>query len=237
MEAITYVGHSAHSIKDCIMLNRRAVLGSAAAFIALPTARAEEGKGPLVGVRGTRLFIERYGDPAATPIIYIHGGPGSGSYDAGVYQGLGAVGSFFRGLYATDYALRYPLAVSGLVFKNATFDPNGSLQSLLRACAALMAEKGNKSDSDALLSLAEANVSACDRLLGYVRYSQKLGPDRERLYAHQEQLLDFLPSWWRHRVSARDGRRAIRNTRPWSRTMHCTKTCAPNWRQSPLPRW
>ncbi|GAA0560269.1 alpha/beta fold hydrolase [Rhizomicrobium electricum] len=220
------------------MLNRRTVLGTAAAFVALPSARAEESKGTLVSVRGTRLFVERYGDPAAMPILYVHGGPGSGSYDAGVYQGprLGAAaqlicldqrgvlrsdpaasvtvndivedlealrqtlglrrwvlwGHSFGGLYAADYALRYPHAVSGLVFENATLDPDGSLKSMMRACADLIAEKGNKPDADALLALADANVSSRERLLGYVRYSQKLGADRERLYVHQAPLLDFF---------------------------------------------
>ncbi len=220
------------------MLSRRTVLGSAAAFAALSAARAQDSKGALVSVRGTRLYVESYGDPAATPIVYVHGGPGSGSYDAGVYQGprLGTAarlicldqrgvlrsdpaacvtvndivedlealrqtlgirrwvlwGHSFGGLYAADYALRYGPAVSGLVFENATLDPDGSLKSMLRACGGLLAEKGNKPDSDAVLALAEANIPARERLLGYVRYSQKLGAERERLYVHQQPLLDFF---------------------------------------------
>jgi proline iminopeptidase len=220
------------------MLSRRTVLGSAAAFAALSAARAQDSKGALVSVRGTRLYVESYGDPAATPIIYVHGGPGSGSYDAGVYQGprLGTAarlicldqrgvlrsdpetaitvndivedlealrqalgvrrwvlwGHSFGSLYVVDYALRYGHAVSGLVIENGTLDPKGSAQTMLRACAALLAEKGNKTDSDALTALADANVSAREQIEGYVKYSQKLGADRERLYVHQEQLLDFF---------------------------------------------
>jgi proline iminopeptidase len=218
------------------MLNRRSMLACAAASLTL--ARAEESQSRLVDIRGTRLFIDCYGDRAAMPVVYVHGGPGSGSYDAGVYQGarIGAGarlicldqrgvlrsdpaasvtvndivedlealrqalgirrwvlwGHSFGGLYAADYALRYGPAVAGLIFENGTLDTDGSLKSMVRACAALLSSKGDQASSEALAALMAPNVSARERLLGYVRYSQKLGSERERLYVHQEPLLDFF---------------------------------------------
>jgi proline iminopeptidase len=220
------------------MFNRRAVLGSVAAFAAISAAHAQA-KDNLVAVRGTRLYVERFGDKKAMPIVYVHGGPGSGSYDAGLYQGarlsagaqlicldqrgvlrsdpetavtvndiiedLEAVrqalgirrwvlwGHSFGGYYATKYALRYGDAVAGLVYENITLDPEGSTKHMLRGCAALLDQKGLAAERDAALALAEADVPKRERFLGYVRYSQKLGADRQRLYVHQEAMLDFFP--------------------------------------------
>ncbi|GAA0543523.1 proline iminopeptidase [Rhizomicrobium palustre] len=219
------------------MLNRRTVLCSTTAFAVLSAARAEPNN--LVAVRGTRLYVERFGNKKAMPIVYVHGGPGSGSYDAGLYQGArlsaGAQlicldqrgvlrsdpetavtvndiiedlegvrqalgirrwvlwGHSFGGYYATKYALRYPSAVAGLVYENITLDPDGSMKHMLRACAALLDQKGFTAERDAALALIDAPVSTRERLLSYSRLSMKLGADRQRLYVHQEAMLDFFP--------------------------------------------
>ena len=38
------------------------------------------GLGQLVEVNGTRLFLDVRGSEDAPPLLYIHGGPGMGSY-------------------------------------------------------------------------------------------------------------------------------------------------------------
>jgi len=37
--------------------------------------------GRLVGINGTRIFVDDRGDPAAPALLFIHGGPGQGCYD------------------------------------------------------------------------------------------------------------------------------------------------------------
>jgi proline iminopeptidase len=43
--------------------------------------------GRLVPVNGTRLHVDEYGDPAAPMMLFVHGGPGQGSYDFSRHQG------------------------------------------------------------------------------------------------------------------------------------------------------
>lgn len=41
----------------------------------------------LMEIRGTRLYVDQRGAEGAPPLLYLHGGPGSGSYDFLSFQG------------------------------------------------------------------------------------------------------------------------------------------------------
>jgi proline iminopeptidase len=41
----------------------------------------------LVRINGTRLFVDDRGDAAASPLLFIHGGPGQSCYDFMQLQG------------------------------------------------------------------------------------------------------------------------------------------------------
>ena len=64
--------------------------------------------GRLVGVNGTRLFVDDRGDPTAPAVLYIHGGPGQGCYDFMRSQGdllarrLRVIGVDQRGTLRSD---------------------------------------------------------------------------------------------------------------------------------------
>ncbi|HZY96602.1 MAG TPA: alpha/beta hydrolase [Candidatus Cybelea sp.] len=78
------------------MISRRSALaGAGAALFAAPAraladvgqgARRSYGPGHLVAVRGKHLYVEISGPADAPALVYIHGGPGTGSYDFGLYQ-------------------------------------------------------------------------------------------------------------------------------------------------------
>ncbi|TCC57989.1 alpha/beta hydrolase [Kribbella pittospori] len=62
----------------------------------------------LIEVRGTRLYVDRRGPEDAPPLLFLHGGPGSGSYDFMSFQGdrlaeqLHVVGVDQRGVQQSD---------------------------------------------------------------------------------------------------------------------------------------
>lgn len=62
----------------------------------------------LIDVRGTRLHIDQRGPQDAPPLLYLHGGPGSGSHDFMFFQGdrlserLQLVGVDQRGVQRSD---------------------------------------------------------------------------------------------------------------------------------------
>lgn len=59
---------------------RRAMLLLSCVALSAGTARAEA-TGSLVPVRGARLYVEILGPATAPAVLYLHGGPGTGSYD------------------------------------------------------------------------------------------------------------------------------------------------------------
>jgi len=64
--------------------------------------------GRLVGVNGTRIFVDERGDPGAPALLFIHGGPGQGCYDFMRSQGdllarrLRVIGVDQRGTLRSD---------------------------------------------------------------------------------------------------------------------------------------
>ena len=62
----------------------------------------------LTEIRGTRLYVDRRGAAGAPPLLYLHGGPGSGSYDFMSFQGdrlssrLDLIGVDQRGVQHSD---------------------------------------------------------------------------------------------------------------------------------------
>ncbi|MEU0567678.1 alpha/beta fold hydrolase [Nonomuraea sp. NPDC005983] len=62
----------------------------------------------LIDVRGTRLHVDQRGAKDAPPLLYLHGGPGSGSHDFMSFQGerlserLRLVGVDQRGVQRSD---------------------------------------------------------------------------------------------------------------------------------------
>ena len=62
----------------------------------------------LIEVRGTRLYVDRRGPEDAPALLYLHGGPGSGSYDFMSFQGdrlserLQIIGVDQRGVQQSD---------------------------------------------------------------------------------------------------------------------------------------
>jgi proline iminopeptidase len=49
-------------------------------------ARAQTAAGKLVAIRDTRLYVEDSGPREAPALLYLHGGPGAGSFDFSLYQ-------------------------------------------------------------------------------------------------------------------------------------------------------
>lgn len=49
-------------------------------------APANYGAGRMVAVRGKKLYVEISGPETAPPLVFIHGGPGEGSWEFGYYQ-------------------------------------------------------------------------------------------------------------------------------------------------------
>ena len=62
----------------------------------------------LMEIRGTRLYVDRRGVAGSPPLLYLHGGPGSGSYDFMSFQGdllskrLDLIGVDQRGVQHSD---------------------------------------------------------------------------------------------------------------------------------------
>jgi len=62
----------------------------------------------LMEIRGTRLYVDRRGTAGSPPLLYLHGGPGSGSYDFMSFQGdllskrLDLIGVDQRGVQHSD---------------------------------------------------------------------------------------------------------------------------------------
>ncbi|WP_112241652.1 alpha/beta fold hydrolase [Kribbella monticola] len=62
----------------------------------------------LLEIRGTRLYVDRRGTTGSPPLLFLHGGPGSGSYDFLSFQGdrlsakLDLVGVDQRGVQHSD---------------------------------------------------------------------------------------------------------------------------------------
>lgn len=77
------------------MLNRRDWLAGASsglllsAFAASRAAAEMQGEPPgeQLMIRGKRLFVQRWGPTTAPVVVYLHGGPGTGSYDFAIHQG------------------------------------------------------------------------------------------------------------------------------------------------------
>jgi proline iminopeptidase len=76
-----------------MMLSRRLVVAGGLALLVAPSSRAAEAgfprpghPGRLIEIRGKKLYVEVSGPENAPVVVYIHGGPGSGSYDFGLYQ-------------------------------------------------------------------------------------------------------------------------------------------------------
>lgn len=51
------------------------------------TPAVTQSRGELIELRGKRLYVEDSGPKTAPALLYLHGGPGSGSYDFSLYQG------------------------------------------------------------------------------------------------------------------------------------------------------
>ncbi len=70
-------------------LSRRAVIGAGLALGGgarlMAAVLASTGKGRLVPVRGSHLYVEVSGPPDAPVLVYLHGGPGVGSYEFSHY--------------------------------------------------------------------------------------------------------------------------------------------------------
>lgn len=68
------------------MTRRNAMTTLAAGMTLAPGAWAQTPVGHLLPVRGTRLYVEDTGPRAAPAVLYLHGGPGAGSFDFSRYQ-------------------------------------------------------------------------------------------------------------------------------------------------------
>ena len=67
-------------------LTRRQMMTTlAAGAVVAGTARAQT-PGQMLAVRGTRLYVEDTGPKDAPALLYLHGGPGAGSFDFSLYQ-------------------------------------------------------------------------------------------------------------------------------------------------------
>ena len=65
---------------------RTAIMGLLAGMTLAGTARARTAAGQMLAVRGTRLYVEDGGPRDAPALLYLHGGPGAGSFDFSLYQ-------------------------------------------------------------------------------------------------------------------------------------------------------
>jgi proline iminopeptidase len=59
----------------------------AGCFSSAAVAQDTSAAGKLIELRGKQLYVEVLGPADAPPLLYLHGGPGSGSYEFGLYQG------------------------------------------------------------------------------------------------------------------------------------------------------
>lgn len=77
--------------------------------------------GRLVGVNGTRIFVDDRGDPDAPALLFIHGGPGQGCYDFMRSQGdllarqLRVIGVDQRGTLRSDPLPAAPVLTADLL--------------------------------------------------------------------------------------------------------------------------
>ena len=70
-----------------VALTRRSIMtGLAAGVVVAGTAGAANPAGQMLPVRGTRLYVEDSGPKDAPAVLYLHGGPGAGSFDFSLYQ-------------------------------------------------------------------------------------------------------------------------------------------------------
>lgn len=70
-----------------VALTRRTVMMTLAAGMTLAgPARAQAAGGQMLAIRGTRLYVEDSGPKDAPALLYLHGGPGAGSFDFSLYQ-------------------------------------------------------------------------------------------------------------------------------------------------------
>jgi proline iminopeptidase len=89
--------------------------------------------GRLVGVNGTRIFVDDRGDPAAPALLFIHGGPGQGCYDFMRSQGdllarrLRVIGVDQRGTLRSD-----PLPAAPALTADLLVDDFEALRTRLR---------------------------------------------------------------------------------------------------------
>jgi proline iminopeptidase len=89
--------------------------------------------GRLVGVNGTRIFVDDRGDPAAPALLFIHGGPGQGCYDFMRSQGdllarrLRVIGVDQRGTLRSD-----PLPAAPALTADLLIDDFEALRTRLR---------------------------------------------------------------------------------------------------------
>ncbi len=75
-----------------VALTRRTAMTTLAAATVLAgtvgaqTTIGQTAAGQRIGVRGTRLYVEDTGPRDAPALLYLHGGPGAGSFDFSLYQ-------------------------------------------------------------------------------------------------------------------------------------------------------
>jgi proline iminopeptidase len=86
----------------------------------------------LMQIRGTRLYVDQRGAADAPPILFIHGGPGAGSYDFLAFQGERLARIALR------YAATHPDEITKVVFENPGWDMVLASNTLCRAALTLL---------------------------------------------------------------------------------------------------
>ncbi len=69
-----------------VLTRRTAMTTLVAGMMMAGVARAQTTAGKLIAVRDTRLYVEDTGPRDAPALLYLHGGPGAGSFDFSLYQ-------------------------------------------------------------------------------------------------------------------------------------------------------